>query len=167
MEHEFVVGGQSHRVSVEHRDGKDHIAVDGEPFDVDLRQVDSHTVSLLLGSRSFVVHISRDASRTLAVVGGHRFCLEEPAAESARAAAGAGSADGEIKAPMPGLVTKVHVAQGAVVKAGESLVVVEAMKMENEMRAPFRGVVAKVHVQAGQQVDAFQALVEVEPAEGD
>ena len=62
---------------------------------------------------------------------------------------------------MPGMVIKVNVAEGDEVSPGDSLVVVEAMKMEHEMRTSTKAIVAKVHVKAGQQVDAFQPLVDL------
>ena len=72
---------------------------------------------------------------------------------------GAGALGGVFRAPMPGLVIRIEVAEGDRVGAGSGLVVVEAMKMENELRAGRPGVVAKIHVRAGQAVEKGAPLV--------
>ena len=66
---------------------------------------------------------------------------------------------GVVRAPMPGLVVRVLVSEGQRVEAGASVVVVEAMKMENELRAAHAGVVTKVHVGAGARVEKGATLV--------
>jgi pyruvate carboxylase subunit B len=70
-----------------------------------------------------------------------------------------------IVAPMPGMVVKVEVAEGDVVREGQGVVIVEAMKMENELRAAGAGRVRRVHVSRGQAVEKDQVLVELEPVE--
>jgi pyruvate carboxylase subunit B len=65
-------------------------------------------------------------------------------------------------APMPGLVVRVHVSAGDVVSAGQGLVVMEAMKMENELRAPGAGRVNRVLVEPGTAVEKGAVLVELE-----
>jgi pyruvate carboxylase subunit B len=69
-----------------------------------------------------------------------------------------------LKAPMPGLVLRVHVAPGQQVVAGAGLVVLEAMKMENELKSAASGVVRTVRVKPGEAVDKGQILVEFEAA---
>jgi biotin carboxyl carrier protein len=64
-----------------------------------------------------------------------------------------------VLSPMPGKVVKVLVAAGDVVKSGQGVVVVEAMKMENELKAPKDGKVKAVAVKEGQAVEAGQSLV--------
>src|ERR1041385_2421797 len=66
---------------------------------------------------------------------------------------------GTVRAPMPGLVVRIEVAEGQRVDAGAGLVVVEAMKMENELRAPRPGMVKTVHVAVGQAVEKGASLV--------
>jgi biotin carboxyl carrier protein len=70
--------------------------------------------------------------------------------------------DQPVTAPMPGRVVRVLVAAGDEVAAGQGLVVVEAMKMENELRAPKTGKVKDVNVSAGTSVDAGKVLVVIE-----
>ena len=65
-------------------------------------------------------------------------------------------------APMPGRVVRVLVSIGDRVLAGQPIVVVEAMKMENELRSPKDGVVREVNVQAGGAVEARAVLVVIE-----
>jgi biotin carboxyl carrier protein len=67
-----------------------------------------------------------------------------------------------LKAPMPGLVLRVHVAAGQTVAQGAGLIVLEAMKMENELKAPGPGVIKAVRVQPGEAVEKGQLLVEFE-----
>ncbi len=69
---------------------------------------------------------------------------------------------GQVTAPIPGLITSVVVAVGAEVVAGEQLLVLEAMKMENEIAAPVGGTVAAVHVSPGEVVEKGTLLVELE-----
>jgi pyruvate carboxylase subunit B len=69
-----------------------------------------------------------------------------------------------VAAPMPGLVIRVNVSVGDTVAAGQGLVVMEAMKMENELKATGAGVVARVHVTAGVPVEKGALLVEIERA---
>ena len=85
-----------------------------------------------------------------------------PAAPSAapKAAAPAGAAGAvSVKAPMPGNILDVKVAAGASVKAGDVLVILEAMKMENEIVAPQDGTVASVNVHKGDTVNSGDVLV--------
>ena len=74
---------------------------------------------------------------------------------------------GELSAPMPGTVAVVSVREGDAVRAGQALLVVEAMKMEHPITAPIDGVVAALHVRSGEQVAMDQPLVVVAPAEED
>ena len=85
-----------------------------------------------------------------------------PAAPAAapKAAAPAGAAGAvTVKAPMPGTILDVKVATGASVKAGDVLVILEAMKMENEIVAPQDGTVASVNVNKGDTVNSGDVLV--------
>jgi biotin carboxyl carrier protein len=68
----------------------------------------------------------------------------------------------EVKAPMPGLVLEVSVAEGQEVKEGERLLILSAMKMENSILLHADGVIKKVCVSSGQAVDKGQVLVELE-----
>lgn len=72
------------------------------------------------------------------------------------------SGDGRVKAPIPGLITRVLVEPGAAVSAGQPLLILEAMKMENEIRAPFDGVVSSVSAAGGESVVRNQVLAEVQ-----
>ena len=65
-----------------------------------------------------------------------------------------------LKAPMPGLVVRIGVAEGQKVDAGTGLVVLEAMKMENELRAAAPGVVKAIRVKPGQAVEKGEVLIE-------
>lgn len=71
-----------------------------------------------------------------------------------------------IRAPMPGLVVRVSVAEGDRVEAGQSVAIVEAMKMENDLKAENDGVVARVLVEAGEPVEKGAVLVELAGEEG-
>ena len=75
----------------------------------------------------------------------------------AKATAGAG--EHSIDAPMPGKVVKLVASEGAAVKAGEVLLILEAMKMQNEITADADGTVKKFNVAAGQSVKAHESLV--------
>jgi biotin carboxyl carrier protein len=63
---------------------------------------------------------------------------------------------------MPGLVLRLEVSVGATVRAGQGLIVLEAMKMENEIKAGLAGVVKAIHVAPGQAVEKGAPLVELE-----
>jgi len=80
-----------------------------------------------------------------------------PAAAAAPAAPAAPAV--EVKAPMPGNILDVKVAAGASVKAGDVLVILEAMKMENEIVAPQDGTVASINVHKGDTVNSGDTLV--------
>ena len=80
-----------------------------------------------------------------------------PVAAAPKAAAGAG--EHSIDAPMPGKVVKLVANEGAAVKAGEVLLILEAMKMQNEITADADGTVKKFNVAAGQSVKAHESLV--------
>ncbi|MBN2345367.1 MAG: biotin/lipoyl-binding protein [Candidatus Aminicenantes bacterium] len=66
-----------------------------------------------------------------------------------------------VAAPLPGLVLELMVKEGDAVKAGQSLLVMEAMKMENQIQAPFDGTVKKIFVQKGANIGEGDKLVEI------
>ena len=76
---------------------------------------------------------------------------------------GAEEPTGGLTAPMPGVVLELRVALGDAVTTGQTLVVLEAMKMEHHMKAPFDGHVAEVLVSSGQQIDSGAVLLVIDP----
>jgi biotin carboxyl carrier protein len=76
---------------------------------------------------------------------------------------GAGAADDLIEAPMPGVVIALHAAEGQAVARGDTLVVIESMKLETAIKAPRDGVIAAVHVAVGKTFDRATPLVTLAP----
>ena len=96
----------------------------------------------------------------------YAFRARDPRAPKlARRRAGADLARGEVHAPMPGLIVDVLVAKGAEVEAGQPVVIVEAMKMQNELVAPLKGRVARISVEPGATVETGQLLIAIQPEE--
>ena len=91
--------------------------------------------------------------------------LDERAASAARGAGAVRGGRHELRAPMPGLLKTVHVAEGDVVESGAPLMTLEAMKMENELLAPARGRVVRLAVGPGAKVEGGEMLVVLEEAE--
>jgi biotin carboxyl carrier protein len=122
------------------------------------------TVILPSGRQMTGLAVSRSDGGVEAWIGSRRIDLElaDPlraiAAESAHAAGGAE----EIRAQIPGRVVEVRVAAGDRVDAGTTLLVLEAMKMQNEIRAEGPGIVTKVECSAGQTVETGAVLVRIE-----
>ena len=125
---------------------------------------------LLLDGRSYTFAVSRSADgRWTLLNAGDPVELEvmDERTRYIRSLAGARKthqASGILKAPMPGLVVKVLVEPGQTVVPGQSLVVLEAMKMENELKAPAAALVGAVSVRVGQAVEKGQPLVTLEPS---
>ncbi len=84
----------------------------------------------------------------------------KPATAEAKPEAAAGGST-RVKAPLAGTVTAVNVKAGDAVKKGQTLMILEAMKMENEILAPCDGSVRSDPVQKGKQVEAGDALVDI------
>lgn len=84
-----------------------------------------------------------------------------PKKEAAAPAAAAPAGGETVESPMPGNVWKVLVKEGQAVKDGETLIILEAMKMENEIPAPCDGTVASVHVKEGDAVNGGDILVSI------
>ncbi len=91
--------------------------------------------------------------------------LDERSAAGRRGAAALRGGRHELRAPMPGLLKSVHVAEGDVVELGAPLMTLEAMKMENELLAPARGRVVRLAVGPGTKVEGGAMLAVLEEAE--
>ena len=172
------VGADEVEVTVDAVGDTLRVSVDGRARDVD-------AAAVLPGWYSLVVdHASHDlgtlprfgtAGGSASEAGGPRrwtivldgYTYDVAVARGGRRRAGPGGAAGgaravEVRAPMPGLVVAVLVSEGASVAAGQSLVTVEAMKMQMELRSPAAGVVHKIHVAPGAEVSGGQVMVTIE-----
>jgi biotin carboxyl carrier protein len=138
------------------------ISLDGQQVQADAVAINPHTLSLLLEGQCYEVHIAESPDGVLKLqIGFKEFTAEvvDPRAWRGRWH-GAQEAKGrqQVVAPMPGKVVRVLVEAGDTVEAGQGLLVVEAMKMQNEIRSPKGGTVERLHVKEGQLVNAGEVL---------
>ncbi len=156
------IGKQTCVVEVERGDGGWLFALDSQPLDADGVEIAPNTFSILLRGQSHEIRITPGPDGTLTLQTGiEEFTAEviDPRAWSGRRHT-AVQAEGsqQIVAPMPGKVVRLLVKPGDTVEAGQGLLVIEAMKMQDEIRSPKSGVVERLLAREGQAVNAGEVL---------
>ncbi len=159
-------GKTKHVVDLEKDEVSYKVSLDGKPVDADVILAAPNAVSVILGGVVFDIHIAPSLNGTYKLqTGPHEFKADvrDPRAWHGRKQ-GALEAEGrqQIIAPMPGKVIRWLVNVGDEVEAGQGLVVVEAMKMQNEIRSPKKGKVERLHAKEGQAVNAGDVLAWVD-----
>jgi len=146
------------------------VAVDDRGIEIDSEQIASveevepGVYSVLLDGASYEIRLLETSQGLRAEACGRRFLVDvrDPRDASRSSSGAVGSGRQNIAAPMPGRVVRVLVQVGDAVEAGQGLVVVEAMKMQNEMKASRAGRVVEVCVRDGDTVTAGDTLVVIE-----
>ncbi len=166
MELVVLQGDREARLRLERTDEGYRVDVDGETYEVDVVHVNGDVRSLLIGGRQFVVAVRPQGNGRYQVshaAGTGEVELVDPLTHLAREAHGGGRSGGveQIKAYMPGRVIRILVEEGQEIEAGQGLVVLEAMKMENEIDAEHAATVGRVLVEEGQAVEGGDVLFEL------
>lgn len=161
------LGERTERVSIDRRGDVYRIRVGERDYEVESRALGPFMQSLRVGAESHEAAVFRRGERGWSVGWlGRSVELElvDPLAHLAEQAHGDAGRHGRlvISAYMPGRVVSVRVAVGDSVEAGQPLVVLEAMKMQNEIQSDRAGVVRVVHVSEGEAVEGGDPLVEIE-----
>lgn len=200
MRYSAEVDGHKHTIDVDENGHIRHVTLDGRELSVDwqlvgerrshLSQTDDPSAdhySILIGQRSYDVYArlveGEDAgtdagARSIEVlIEGRPYIIAVQDERSRALASLAGGAhisgDAPIRAPMPGLVRNVLAEQGAEVQRGQTVVVLEAMKMENDLTSPRAGILKSIRVEKGQTVNQGDILAIIgdptgtEPAQED
>ena len=155
------VPGRTVRVEVKGGGGRYSLELDGRPLEVEASGFGSGALSLLIGSESHELGLEREAhGYRVAFRGGTLLVTLAPAGRAAVVAPRA-AGPARLTAPMPGRILRLLAAAGAEVVAGQGLLVIEAMKMENELRAPQDGRLRELLVREGEAVEAGTLLAVV------
>jgi len=145
-----------------------HISFNGHAQEIDFESVRGEPVfSLIIDGRSYESYVYETEEGWQVLMRGQLYNLivEDEREKRLRSAAGGGMADaGEVnlKAPMPGLVVLINVAEGDKVEKGQVLIILESMKMQNELKAMKSGTISRIRVKQGESVEQRQTLLSVQ-----
>lgn len=165
MVYEIIVGGKPHRLEFERAAAGWECRLDGQPVHLDAVITRPDVLSLLVDGHSYEIKREQTVTDLHMWVGSKRFAVELRDPRSLRSrknAAGDEKGPKKILAPMPGRVVRLLVAENSEVEAGQGIVVVEAMKMQNEIKSPKKGVVKKLSAIPGAAVNPGDVLAIVE-----
>ncbi len=155
---------------VSREDNKFNIKIDDKIYDVDILFTPNGSYSILHNHRSWELETAKaNEFNTFNIYKyGQSIKVEiEDALSKYRKNKQTGSHDGQnnIIAPMPGKIVKVLVEEGEPISAGDTVLIISAMKMESEFKSPVDGIVKKVHIKDNDIVNGDQLLVEIEAIE--
>jgi len=174
MKRTLLIGKDTHEVELTRQDGALTLTWNGEARPVDLLEVEPGTYSVLLGGSSVDVRLDEARSsdpdvhayRATLHDGAYEFGLQDPMKALLAAASGSAAGGGTMLSPMPGKIVKILVQEGDSVAEGQTLLIMEAMKMQNELKATAAGKVTKVAVQEGGTVETGATLLVMAAVEG-
>jgi biotin carboxyl carrier protein len=139
--------------------GRYVVTVDGVPLEIAVERLDGDRLRLTTDQGDTVAELTAAGARRFVRLGAMDFVLDRETASRSR---GGRAQGGGLESPMPGVVTRVLVAPGEAVKKGQSLLAIEAMKMEHLIRAPHDGRIKGIRARAGEMVSGGVPLVEME-----
>jgi len=151
-----------HEVTIVVTGGLYQVEAGGEQFSIRCLAQAAHAFQFEVDGRRERLAVAVSAGEIMLATARRTFAV----AQEAQAAGGAAAGGGSVVAPMHGRVAAIHVGEGDMVRAGDPVAVVEAMKMQHQLTAAQDGKVVRVHVAADQQVAAGELLVEIEPGGG-
>jgi biotin carboxyl carrier protein len=162
MTYDIIVDGKTHHVEVTRGEKLWSCMVDGQEMEVDAALTARDVLSILVGGKAYEIKRERSLQGELhMVIGSARYAVDvqDPRSlRTRRAVAGSDAGPQKIKAAMPGKIVRILVVEGDEVKAGQGVIVMEAMKMQNEMKSPKDGRVQKVLTAEGSTVNAGDTL---------
>jgi len=162
MKYEVTVEGETFLIEIE---DEEKVLVNGQAHAVDMQSIDDlNLYSLLVDNNSYETFIEEEGGQFQVLLQtGEMYSAQvkggRPRPTMIKTPFKVPAGEATIQAPMPGLVVDVPVVEGQQITAGEVLVILESMKMENELRAEWDGTVRSVHVRPGDVAGQDQALV--------
>ncbi len=169
MRRTLLLGKDSQDVELLHQDGVTTLVWEGASHPIDILELESGCYSILMEGRSVEVRLDAAKSpdpdthayRAMLYDGAYEFALVDPRRALLVGSGAAGAGGGVLSSPMPGKVVKLLVQVGDTVQEGQTLLVMEAMKMQNELKSSTTGTVTIVHVQEGATVETGASLITV------
>jgi biotin carboxyl carrier protein len=165
MVYDVTIDGKDYRLELERAEVGWRCRLDGRDTQLDAALAGRDVLSVLIEGKAYEIKREHAQGDMPVWVGSVRYLAEvrDPRSLRGRRSAGADEkGPKKLLAPMPGKVVRVLLGQGQAVEAGESILVVEAMKMQNEIKSPKKGTVQKIVAAEGANVNAGDVLAIVE-----
>ncbi len=169
MEFRYHHNGTDYTVSLEPQGGNTYLAhIEDRAYTVEAIPDSQGGMTLVIDGQRIRAYTATNTTRGgesrifTALADGSARVYELQRAQNSGARRAAGGAGNGLEAQMPGVITQVLVEQGASVEEGQSLLIMEAMKMEIRVTAPYAGTLTELLVNPGDQVDRGQTLARVE-----
>jgi biotin carboxyl carrier protein len=162
MKYLTIVNDRQFEIEIQ-RDGS--VLVDGVRVEVDFLELGENLHSMIEDTRSVELAIEEHGGKTEVQMEGRLYeatVLDQRALLMAQRKGGIGAGSGEVHAPMPGLIVDILVRTGDMVEQGQTVIILESMKMQNELKAPRAGKIGSIAVQAKQTVDKGTLLLNIQ-----
>ncbi len=157
MTYTLKLGNKTYKVGFEEKEGLSLFSMDGEQKEIEFLRIEENIYSILVNNESITVGIFKEGKKLQVFYEGDLYEIESVSGRDASQAEGTQSLN--VTAPMHSRVVKILKKQGERVEAGESVVVVEAMKMESELKASASGTIKEIRVKEGDAVEKDSILV--------
>ena len=164
MKRELIVNGKPYPINVREKDGSVHFSLPDHSGSASIVEVEPGVFSVLMDGISYLAQVSGGGSSIIVDVQGRISNIEitDPRAPRRNTGSLVGEGRQTIVAPMPGKIVRLLVTKGDLVEAGQGIVVMEAMKMQNELKAHRAGVVTASPIAEGGTVSAGEVLASIE-----
>lgn len=165
MKPNYSVKEQGAAVALVSRGDDVKLTIDGQKITLGFERVSTHVADLTLFGETQRVFTAQDGNKLFIHLDGKSHQVDIASAFGDGDEVGVGG--GSIRAPMPGVVLEVYAALGQAVNAGDTLLLIESMKLQTEIKASVTGVVQKVDLEAGASFDKGQLLIAIEVHDAD
>lgn len=164
MRYRYQSRGQVYTINIERQGIAYRVELGGKTHEIGILDSLPGEISLLFDGRPVTLYWAGDGSVKWLSLDGCTYLLEKPSSRQATGS-GEGQAGASLRAPMPAQVQAINVSEGDQVEKGQTLILLEAMKMEIRLAAPQKGRIIKLQAYEGQSVERDQLLVEIEDSE--
>ncbi|MDY0296251.1 MAG: biotin/lipoyl-containing protein [Acidobacteriota bacterium] len=142
------------------------LAIGGKEFEAEILEISAETARVVVNGQEYTVELKELGRKPMTMTSSASApAPAAPAKTPERATAAAAPRSGgdsqSVNAPLPGLIIDIMVNENDSVKAGQNLLLMEAMKMENQIPAPYDGTVKRIHVKKGDSVSEGDVLIEI------